>query len=137
MLIDLERSTLSFSVNGGEEYEAGIVLPSAVVPWCLLTYRGDAVTVPVARAVRDGMIWLMHDLYPAQPWQHEKEGRVRWVKYNRPYLMAKPCPGFNGFSGASSHHSDAVGSLLHHQRCCADVALGEPPDPDYFLSARP
>ena len=60
VLIDLDRSTLAFSVNGGEPHDAGIVLPPAVMPWCLLTYRGDAVTLPVARAVRDGMIWLMH-----------------------------------------------------------------------------
>ncbi len=42
-------STLSFSVNGGPFVEADVTLPTAVWPWVLLGWEGDAVTLEAAQ----------------------------------------------------------------------------------------
>jgi len=39
------KPSLSFSINGGEMVPTGVTVPSAVYPWVLLGWEGDAVTL--------------------------------------------------------------------------------------------
>ena len=43
--VDLEKGSLAFSVNDGEQIDAGVHLSSQVRPWVQMVYQGDSVSL--------------------------------------------------------------------------------------------